>query len=212
MIKNNSHNISHQASRLKKIRLYLGLTRKDFGRILEISEYTVRSWELGAKKFTETSVKRVVQALNEKTNFACSFDWLMFGLGDSPISHFEQQITFDPIQFDSLHNKLMKEIAAFKHSNKEANIVIVTNRNFEPLAAVGDYVGLLPLKLDLIEGYINKLILIITKNNISKFGVLNKINRRYQILNLMDGDKFSFSLKDIDSLELLIWLRKLCDV
>ena len=53
-------------ARLKKIRLYLGMTREQFGDAIGISQYTIRSWENGAKTFTADGVQRVVIALKGK--------------------------------------------------------------------------------------------------------------------------------------------------
>ena len=78
------HTISEQAARLKKIRLYLGMTRQQFGDAVGISQFTIRSWENGAKNFIADGIQRIISALKEKINFVCPFDWLMHGIRSSP--------------------------------------------------------------------------------------------------------------------------------
>lgn len=203
--------VSDQAMRLKKIRLYLGMTREQLGHAIDISQFTLRSWENGSKSFTADGVQRVVAALNEKIRFICPFDWLMHGAGPSPIAMFEENtaLSVNNIQIDSAQEKLHKEVVTFKQLNRSANVIMVLDDKFKPIADIGDYVGLIPEEISNIKCCLGKIIFLTTNNELSSFGILGKKQGKYQITELTGNNLFKIALSEVDKLYQFIWLRKI---
>ena len=203
--------ISSQAVRLKKIRLYLAMTRQQFGDAVGISQYTIRSWENGEKHFTADGIQRVISALKEKINFACPFDWLMYGTGTSPISLYEESAFRDTneIQFDSYHEKLLKAVVTFKQLNPSASVVIVSDNTFSPIAQIGDYIGLTLADVSKLDNYIGKIVFFSLQNDLSEFGILEKNRSSYRIINFFNSPPFKLMIKNINKFYQLVWLRKI---
>ncbi|MBA2650851.1 MAG: helix-turn-helix transcriptional regulator [Tatlockia sp.] len=207
-----TNKISRQASRLKKIRLYLGMTRKQFGEVIGISQYTIRSWENGEKNFTANGVERVILSLQQKLNFSCSFDWLMHGSSLSPLSLYEDSKVkeFNDIDFDPLQEKLLNEVVIFKRSNKSANVIVVCDNTFSPIAEIGDYIGLLPIEISDLDNFIGKIVFIALHNDNRNFGVLHKHLLGYHVSHLANDLDYIFSNEDIEKIHQFIWFRKTC--
>jgi transcriptional regulator with XRE-family HTH domain len=203
--------ITDQASRLKKIRLYLGMTREVFGKQLHISQYTIRSWETGAKNFSEPSVKRVVDSLNKRLNFYCTFDWLMYGSGESPITLYEEKDknVDGAVKLDILQEKILKEVMNFKSLNKDASVIIVSDDRFYPLARPGDYIGLIQIDPNEMNKHIGSIIFFINENEVNFFGCLSKKKNQYYIKPFSGDGAFELLVTDKNQLFLLVWFRKL---
>ncbi|HSW93317.1 MAG TPA: helix-turn-helix domain-containing protein [Gammaproteobacteria bacterium] len=202
--------IMDPATRLKKIRLYLGMTRQQFGDMLEISQYTIRSWENGAKKFTADGIQRVIVALKRKVKFSCTFDWMMHGVGFSPISLCEEKKiqSHAIVSAESSNQAILDEIVSFKKNNRSASVILVDNNGFYPIANAGDYVGLTPVNTANLESYIDKLVIVTLAGDQTKFGVLKKTQRSFDIVNFTDSSHIRLSKGDLDKLFHLVWLRK----
>jgi transcriptional regulator with XRE-family HTH domain len=203
--------IPSQAVRLKKIRLYLAMTRQQFGIAVGISQYTIRSWENGEKNFTADGIQRIISALKEKINFSCPFDWLMYGTGTSPISLYEESSFRNSaeIQFDSSHEKLLKEVITFKEMNKLASVVVVSDHTFSPIAEVGDYVGLILADIANLNNYIGKIVFLALRDDTSEFGILEKNSSLYHILHFLDAVPTKLSINNISKFYQFVWLRKI---
>ncbi len=205
-----SNLIIGSVARLKKIRLYLGMTRKQFGDAIGISQYTIRSWENGAKTFTTDGIQRVTQALKGKIDFSCSFEWLMSGTGSSPISLCEENKIQDNlfISLDSSAKKISNEIVIFKKNNKSADVILVSDYTFSPIANEGDYIGLILIDISSMEKHVNSLVFVTFKNNINKFGILEKKRNCFYIISLLKDSHIKLSTDNIAKISQLIWLRK----
>lgn len=205
-----SNEISEQASRLKKIRLYLGMTRHQFGDRLGISQYTIRSWENGAKNFSEKSITRVIKALKNNVNFSCKFEWIMYGNGTSPISLHEEKNKqeINNIELNALEDKIIKEVVTFKNLNKEASVVAVTDDRFQPIASAGDYIGFLEIKAKVLKKYIGNIMLWVDSEGSQIFGVLEKIENKFFISPFKGRKKQEITINNKIKLFLLIWFRK----
>lgn len=203
--------LSEQAVRLKKIRLYLGMTREQFGEKIGISQYTIRSWENGAKNFTESSVKRVTNALNKKIKFSCSVDWMMYGTGNSPITLYEEKDKQqeNEVIFDILQESLLKEVMTFKSLNKDASVIVVSDKSFIPLANPGDYIGLTPVRFDDLEKHLGSIIFFADGKDNNIFGILIKKSNAYHIVPLNKGNTVKIKKTKDGQLFLLVWFRKL---
>lgn len=204
--------ISPQSARLKKIRLYLGLTREQLGESIDISQYTLRSWENGLKNFTPEGVQRFVSSLKEKINFYCSFEWLMYGTGTSPISHYEEKKCADTLSemiIAPSHEKILNEIALFKKLNNSANVIAISNDIFYPIAIPGDYIGLVPVDISKLKNYAGRILYFALKNECSQFGILQKKRGLFQIISLKDASASDLPKHTaIEKIFQLIWLRK----
>lgn len=209
IVKKKKNKISEQAARLKKIRLYLGMKREEFSKILSVSPYTIRSWEIGAKPFPEMSMRRTVEALKEKTQFFCSFDWLAHGLGTSPISLYEEKnnLEVDSVHVDPLQESLLEEAVFFKRFNKHANVIIVSDETFEPFASVGDYLGLLAIDVSRLGGYRNQLLFFLRHDETKIFGILRKQGHRF-FLETLEKKAELLSLEKVTNAFQIIWFRK----
>jgi DNA-binding XRE family transcriptional regulator len=203
--------IPAQAARLKKIRLYLAMTREQLGEAVGISQFTIRSWENGEKNFTAVGVQRIINALKAKINFSCPFDWLMYGTGHSPISLHEESLFRSPdeIRFDSCHEKLLKEVITFKQLNPLASIAVVSDDTFSPIAAVGDYIGLVSRDIANLDDYIGKIVFLSFKNGASEFGILDKKRHSYRVIPFNGSALSKLMVQHISNLQQFIWLRKI---
>lgn len=175
--------ISPQSVRLKKIRLYLGLTREQLGESVGISQYTLRSWENGLKNFTAEGVERFISLLKKNINFSCSFEWLMHGIGASPISQHEDKKYVDifyDITIATSHEKMISEVAYFKKLNSAATVMAVFNDMFYPIAEPGDYIGFLPVNISNLKKYMGKVLYFCLRNDSFQFGILQHKNKSFQ--------------------------------
>ncbi|MGL5720040.1 MAG: helix-turn-helix domain-containing protein [Alphaproteobacteria bacterium] len=102
------------AERMKSIRGYLSLSRKEFSERFGIPEPTLRSWELSKTTISKLQLKKLTEALG-RGNLSCSESWLLHGDGESPFSardpfqahlaKFEKD-TLDTLQRDSLSKRV----------------------------------------------------------------------------------------------------------
>jgi transcriptional regulator with XRE-family HTH domain len=203
--------ISNQATRLKKIRLYLGLTREQLGESIGISQYTLRSWENGLKNFTAEGVQRFISSLKENINFSCSFEWLMYGVGISPISHYEEKKYPDPLNdvtIHSSHEKILNEISTFKKLNSSANVIAVSNDIFYPIAEPGDYIGFIPVDVTNLKNHIGKILYFSLDQENFQFGVLQKKRGLFKLICLKNASAADLPIHRIEKIFQFIWLRK----
>ena len=203
--------ISHQAARLKKIRLYLGLTREQLGKSIGISQYTLRSWENGLKNFTPEGAQRFISSLKKNINFSCSLEWLMNGIGTSPISHYEEQKYKDSLSNVMIlhsHEKILNEIATFKKLNNSANVIAVSDDIFSPIAEPGDYIGFVPIDISHLKDYTGKILLLSLKKGYCQFGILQKKHSAFQIISLKNRSISDLVIDNIEKVFQFVWLRK----
>ncbi|MEE3003071.1 MAG: hypothetical protein VX335_01840 [Pseudomonadota bacterium] len=74
-----------RATRLKKLRKMTHYSRKAFSEKYNVSQGTLQNWETARfGGLTEKGANIMIQALSNEGLF-CSFEWLMYGLGSSPI-------------------------------------------------------------------------------------------------------------------------------
>ena len=122
--------------RLNYCRSLLGKSRKEvIDDIRIISLPTLSRWELNTTKIPEKKVDILIRYFSEN-DILVSREWLMSGLGHSPIDGNLQEFNqknFDDLALGSLFS-LKKEIKDFWFSQ-------VSNNFFSPLASFGDYVG-----------------------------------------------------------------------
>lgn len=203
--------ITGQSARLKKIRLYLGMTREQFSDAIGISQFTIRSWEVGAKNFTKDGVQRVVNLLGTRLNFIANVEWLMFGTGSSPISlHEDTEFkSYNEVKIDSSYEKLLKEISTFKSLHENAKIILVSDDAFKPIADVGDYIGFIPVKMRKASKLLGKFILLELNDDECIFGLVQKKRALMGLLNLSSNKLFPIKKIPPKNIFQLVWLRKI---
>lgn len=201
--------VSEQAKRLKKIRLYLGMTREEFSKVIASSPFTIRSWENGQKHFGEKAVKKVMQELS-KIGFACTFDWMMYGKGISPISLYEANAEAEntpkmTIKEGCAENPLMNEMFAIKSAFPGVNIVNVIDDSYIPLASKGDFLGFKEILPEQLQQWQNHLIFYIAHNGGKGFGIV----KLHDEITIHPIDR-SNSLKthDMQAIHEIVWYRK----
>lgn len=203
----NTNKISLQASQLKKIRLYLGFTRAQFGEILSISQYTIRSWENGQKEFTEEGAKRFIDAIKNSLGLECSLQWLFLGKGTSPIAVSERSSKLEEMSLNTKQLNLLQEMTLFQSNCTEAEIILIEEQQLAPFLRKGDYVGLVPFKSRSFNKLLDQLVFIIFENDEQQMGLLTKEKNSYKI------EKFSskaslIKLNTIKKLYQVVWIRK----
>ena len=203
--------LSDQAARLKKLRLYLGLTRKDFEQKFGVSRHTLRTWETGEKNFTENAIHRVVSALNEK-DVNCSFEWFETGMGDSPILMQESVDYSSSIEFDPINEKTLNEVLYFKKSNPKVEVFVVGDTRFEPIALTGDYIGLKLIASSDSMKYLGSIAYIqdLTGNNFL-YSIKKGNKGQVSLVSLDNRDSWDLKFIKQDFMKIIVWYKKLLD-
>lgn len=201
--------LSGEASRLKKLRLYLGLTRKDFELKFGVSRHTLRAWEVGEKKFNENAINRVVSALNSN-EINCSYEWFVSGVGDSPILMQESVDYSSSIEFDPVSEKTLNEVLFYKKNNPTVEVFVVGDIRFEPIALSGDYVGLKKIRLDECKNFIGSVAYIKSFSDDNYLYVI-RIDKKDQISFVSLNNKNMWDLKFLkqDFVKIIVWYKKI---
>ena len=141
-----------RGSRLKKLRMLAGLSRKAMEKEYRISASTLQSWEDGkAGGLTAKGSRRVIEALS-KEGVVCSLDWLLHGIGIGPkvadrvyhgfVGREEEDHkgtkTMEAMPDDAA---ISKELLAFRHANADAMYMLVSGDEMAPEYLPGDYVA-----------------------------------------------------------------------
>lgn len=203
-----SEAVSEQAKRLKKIRLYLGMTRDEFSKVIASSQFTIRSWENGHKQFGEKAVKKVINELT-KIGFKCSFDWIMHGKGVSPISLYEASAAGTTasmsVRENAVESPLMSEIHAIRAAFPGMDIINVSDTSYLPLAQVGDLLGFREIPADRLIQWQDHIVFYITRAGGKGFGTV-KIHDQ---ITVQPFDRSSpLSSKEVQNLHEIVWYRK----
>jgi DNA-binding XRE family transcriptional regulator len=201
--------VSEQAKRLKKIRLYLGMTREEFSKVIASSPFTIRSWENGQKHFGEKAVKKIISELT-KIGFACTFDWMMYGKGISPISLFEanaesKDSSCMAVREGGADNPLVNEVYAIKAAFPGINIVNVNDDCYKPLAHKGDFLGFKEIPTDQLHYWQNHIVFYITHTGAKGFGTV----KYHDELTIHPLDRATpLNSNDMQNVHEIVWYRK----
>ncbi len=118
-------------TRLKALRLSLfGLSREEFADKLNISEATIRSWEIGRTLINSSSLIKLVEALNT-AGLHVTTEWLTNGEGPSPFQDKDSSLEFS-------------EKTIFFSMYQDAILFEIPDHSYEPLYYPGDLVGAVP--------------------------------------------------------------------
>ena len=136
------------SSRVKSIRMMLGLSRKSFEDVSGISAATLTAWETNKHPLSVKGAKKLVDAL-EKLNINCTADWLLSGEGLAPRYRQPETECFE------LDARILKEVFYFEQNNPLPIVSIISDDSMAPFYQLGDYVGgcqLLPNKAEQLIG------------------------------------------------------------
>lgn len=71
-------------ARLRALRAYINLSRKDLEERYNLKEITLKAWEFDQiKHVSDTSVQKIISAFDQE-GMHCSKEWLIKGHGPSP--------------------------------------------------------------------------------------------------------------------------------
>ncbi|MCL1077108.1 helix-turn-helix domain-containing protein [Parashewanella spongiae] len=121
-------------SRVKGLRMMLGLSRKNFEQASGVSAATLTAWETGKHPLSVKGAKKLVDAF-EKLNINCTTNWLLSGEGLAPRYHQPETECFE------LDARILKEVFYFEQNNPLPIVSIVSDDSMEPFYQIGDYVG-----------------------------------------------------------------------
>jgi transcriptional regulator with XRE-family HTH domain len=140
--------------RIRSLRGYLSLSRREFCFKHSIPEPTLRAWELSLTSITPRYLQKLLKAF-EQENILCSFEWIMKGERTAPLfasevisnelKEYEAQMT------SSLENPILLESAVFQRRNPDSIVVNISDKSMLPLYEDGDYVGGLKVLLTSIQ-------------------------------------------------------------
>lgn len=204
-----------RASRLKKLRKMTNHSRKDFASKYNISAGTLQNWETARfGGLTEKGAKIMLDALASEKIFA-SFEWLMYGIGESPLI---QNITYsnntiqNPDYGKSKEEIIEKELSMFLNLNKDALQSYVEDDAMEPFYKEGSLVAGKRRKAEDIKSLLNKVCIVVTENN-EKLIRLLKPGSKDNLYNLIflncDTEKQVAYLNDVAVVEAapVSWIR-----
>ncbi len=134
------------AERVKALRGYLSLTRKQFSKRHGIPEPTIRAWELSLYSISSTHLQKLIKAFRAE-DILCTEDWLLHGKGTSPLFALEAINK----ELEKVHDQLVSpsgpikpvflEAAVFEKYNEDSLTFEVADNLMLPLYEKGDYVG-----------------------------------------------------------------------
>ncbi len=134
------------AERVKAIRGYLSLTRKEFSKKHGIPEPTIRAWELSLYTISPTHLQKLIKAFKAE-NILCSEEWLLRGAGTPPLFALEAMNK----ELEKVQDQLVSptgpikpvhlESAVFERYNENSLTLEITDNQMLPLYEKGDHVG-----------------------------------------------------------------------
>lgn len=138
VVSKESETLDSFPNRLRAIRGFMGLSRKDLAQKYEIPEITLKYWELGKSNITQKNIQNLINSF-AKDHILCTKEWLLHGIGPSP---FEGKKETPLKSFD-----IKKEVDAFLENNTLSVSTVIVNNNFLPFYEKGDIVGAIPWNL-----------------------------------------------------------------
>ncbi len=134
------------ADRVKAIRGYLSLTRKEFSKKHGIPEPTIRAWELSLYSISPTHLQKLIKAFKAE-DILCTEDWLLHGKGTPPLFALEAinkelgKVEDQLVSQSGPIKPVVLESAVFEKYNDNSLTVEVSDNLMLPLYEKGDYVG-----------------------------------------------------------------------
>lgn len=141
--------MNNPGDRIKALRGYLAISRKDFCQKHGFPEVTLKSWELSLKAISEKQLQKLIRAFELEKMF-CSKEWILEGSGPSPFSereHIQEKITQRAENFllDSQERHLQQVSLKFFQEIYPKGIHVLTNDDWmSPFFIEGDIVCGIP--------------------------------------------------------------------
>ena len=133
-----------RAARLKKLRKMTHHSRKAFSEKYEISQGTLQNWETARfGGLTEKGAHTMISALGKEGLF-CSFEWLMYGVGNSPVltAHStKKSITPNQSTIKTEEERIQAQLKLFCDLNPNTLNMQVTDNAMEPYFHAGQIVA-----------------------------------------------------------------------
>lgn len=202
-------------NRLKYIRSILRVSRSYMQEKYSLPEVTLKSWENGTTKLTQSGVQRCVEAYRNE-GLIVSEDWVMEGIGLDPkstvtVSHYFATPTKQEISFEDDELAMVRDANFFKESHPNTVVMLVSNDDMRPFYLPGDYIGGKMRYGDKIELSVNKDCIIYLKNGERYFRRLIKsISGNYNLTclnpNETTAEPVLFNV-DIEGVAPVIWHR-----
>ena len=108
--------MDNSGDRIKSLRGFLALSRREFCHKHGIPEVTLKSWELSLKSISTKQLEKIIGAF-EKEGVSCTQEWILKGTPPSPFSKMENVDTPFSLsphrfllnsQFENLQNVSLK--------------------------------------------------------------------------------------------------------
>lgn len=134
-----------RAARLKKLRKMTHHSRKAFSEKYHISQGTLQNWETARfGGLTEKGAHTMITALGKEGLF-CSFEWLMYGVGNSPIltAHHTKKSTSSASQQENYteEERVAEQLKLFCDLNPNTLDMRVPDNTMEPYFHAGQVVA-----------------------------------------------------------------------
>lgn len=141
-----TENIITAGERLKSLRRLLRVTRAYLQAKYGLPEVTLKSWENGASRLTESGAERCVEMYRQE-GLIVNLEWIMHGLGLDP------KLTVSVCDYFAAPNKavsafayddeeaIIRDAKSFKESYPDAVVMIINNHEMRPFYCPGDYIG-----------------------------------------------------------------------
>ena len=176
-----------RAERLKKLRKMTHLSRKAFSNKHSISQGTLQNWETARfGGLTEKGAHIMIESLRME-NLYCSFEWLMYGVGNSPI--IDSEAIKLPIAKPSTHNQtdiIKEELKLFTSQKQQTKHFYVTDDAMTPLYMPGTTLaGKTRLGKDICS-VVNKVCIVETSNHTTLLRYIRKgtEHNRFDLISL----------------------------
>ncbi|WP_154699524.1 hypothetical protein, partial [Legionella pneumophila] len=106
-----------------------------------LPEVTLKSWENGTTKLTQSGAQRCVEAYRNE-GLIVSEDWIMEGIGLDPkstvtVSHYFAIPTNQEISFEDDELAMVRDANLFKESHPNAVVMLVSNDDMRPFYLPG---------------------------------------------------------------------------
>lgn len=155
--------------RLKYLRALLRFSRSYLQDKYGLPEVTLKSWENGTTKLTQTGAERCVDVYRNE-GLIVSEDWILEGHGLDPkitadVSHYFATPTKKDLPLEDDEIAMVRDANTFKESYPNAVVMVVSNDDMRPYFWPGDYIGgKIRYETEVIDSAVNKDCIVYLKN------------------------------------------------
>ena len=195
-------------ARLRGLRGFLGVSRKEMEQLFDIKEPTLKAWEVNqVKAVNPKSIAKIIETLRQ-AGLHVTEEWLIHGEGLSP---FDTGPTHTPF-YDSAQDLLYREQYQFQNFDRDRVTFVVPDGLMLPYFKRGDVVGGKRLMTEDLQRCLGMLCIFFKGSGEKMVGKLTNglIPRKFSILkDLSCTDPSSFTPLPLNSnVYEIIWWRK----